>query len=191
MPLETLENQEEKESSTEGAEMKGLMAILTPEGLLMMPIAVIFDLASIICTILIMAYGIGYIAGIVVDVIALAGFSLWSLIRGKFKKMTVETGEKATGSNISLPQRPARETGKEARIGEEVEKATKIGKAAQAGKAAKVAPAAAKVAPAAAKVAKFAKWARWGKIITPLKNRIPGAGLIPTWTPTVYFELQS
>jgi hypothetical protein len=93
-------------------------------------------------------------------------------------------GEKAEGAGISLPQRYEGETGKGARIGGEAEKATKIGKTAKAGKMAKVAP-------ITARATKFAKWARWGKIFTPIKNRVPGLGLIPTWTPTVYFELQS
>ena len=61
---------------------------------------------------------------------------------------------------------------------------TKAGKAGKAGKAVKAGK-------AATITTKAAKLARWLRIITPLKNRIPGLGFVPTWTPSVWFELKS
>lgn len=176
----------------ERGELKGLGVLISPEGLIMMPIAIIFDIATFVCAILIIFYGTGYVAGLIVDAISLPIFILWSFIRSRFKKvMEVDVEESPEEEKeSSLPQQPETETGEETlksgkttQAGEEA--AQTEGKAARAGgETAK----ATKAAPAAAKAARFA---RWGKIITPIKNALPFLGLIPTWTPTVYFELQS
>jgi hypothetical protein len=140
--------------------------VTSPEGIIMLPLAIFFDLAGIICTILIILAGTGYVAGIIVDIIAISLIMPWSWIRGSFKGGGGGVEETAK-SNISS-RLEAREAGKAA-------KATKAGKAAA-------------TTTRAAKIAKMAKWLR---ILTPIKNRVPGLGLIPTWTPSVWYELKS
>ena len=112
----------------EKGELKGLGVLISPEGLIMFPIAIIFDVATFICAILIVFYGIGYAAGLIVDIIALFVFVPWSLIRSQFKKaLEVETEEPSgveEEREPSLPQQPERETGKE--------EASKTGKTTQA-----------------------------------------------------------
>ncbi len=142
-----------------------LEIVFSPEGIIMLPLAILFDLAGIICTILILAFGIGYVIGIIVDVVAICLIMPWSLIRGSFKESSGGIEETAR-SNISS----------------KIE-AQRAGKAAKAGKAVKSVK--------AARITKLVKMARWFKILTPIKNRVPGLGLIPTWTPSVWFELQT
>ena len=203
----------------ERGELKGLGVLISPEGLIMMPIAIIFDIATFVCAILIIFYGTGYVAGLIVDAISLPIFILWSFIRSRFKKvMEVDVEESPEEEKeSSLPQQPETETGEEtlksgkttqageeaaqtegkaARAGGETAKAAKAGEEAgevgeETAKAARAGGETAKATKAAPAAAKAARFARWGKIITPIKNALPFLGLIPTWTPTVYFELQS
>jgi len=191
----------------EKGELKGLGVLLTAEGMIMMPIAVIFDIATFICAIFIIFYGIGYVAGIIVDVVAFCAFTLWSSIRSQIKKaMTVETEESSGGeeeSEHSLPQQPEREAGKEeaskaGKTGQAGEETLKTGKTGQAGaealkaeeEATKGGEEAAKVAKTATTASRAARFAKWGKIITPIKNAVPWLGLIPSWWFSTYFELQ-
>lgn len=145
-----------------------LEIVFSPEGIVMLPLAILLDLAGIISTILILAFGAGYVIGIIVDVVAICLIMPWSLIRGSFKGSSGKIEETAI-SNISSSI--------------EAQRAGKAAKAVKAGRAVKSVK--------AARVVKLVKLARWFKILTPIKNRIPGLGLIPTWTPSVWFELQT
>lgn len=179
-----------------------IVNIFTVEGIIMLTIGLFFDVAAIICTVLILAAGTGEIAAIIVDIVAIIFISMWSFIRGKIKKMTQpeEEEEEEGGEGVyeekkelSLPDRTKQRIDnqteifiKEAEAELEIARAEKI----TAAKGAKTLQAEARLAKAS-KMAKFAKIARWGKIITPIKNAVPGLGLIPTWTPTIFFELMS
>ncbi len=93
MPEEILEQPEEM--VTERGEMKGLMVLLTPEGIIMMIPAIILDIAGLILTILDIAYGIGEIFSWISDGIGILFFGLWILVRMFFVSRTTTPKELA------------------------------------------------------------------------------------------------
>jgi len=188
------------ETITKDGQLRGFGVFITPEGLIMLPIAIIFDLATFICAVLILFYGIGYLAGLIVDAVSLCIFIPWSIIRSQFKKaMSVETEEGSEEQiEVSPPeqlQKPEIAKEEEAKAVKGEEEATKEAKMVreeeEAVKVARGGEEAARIARAGAVASRAAKFAKWGKILTPIKNAVPFLGLIPTWTPTVYFELQT
>ncbi|MCJ7786796.1 hypothetical protein MUP06_01085 [Patescibacteria group bacterium] len=61
--------------------VKKVGALLSPEGIIMLPLAILLDIAGIIFTILDIAYGIGEIPSWISDGIGIIFFGLWILIR--------------------------------------------------------------------------------------------------------------
>ncbi len=58
-------------------------ALLSPEGIIMLPFAILLDIAGVIFLVLDIAYGIGEIPSWISDVIGLIFFGIWILIRSQ------------------------------------------------------------------------------------------------------------
>jgi len=56
--------------------------LLTVEGIMMLMVAIIFDMAGFICVVLIAAFGIGVVLGRVVSAAGLIVFTIWAAVRG-------------------------------------------------------------------------------------------------------------
>ena len=80
MPVATLEKPRELEEA-EGAEMKGLMALLTPEGLIFMPLAILLDIAGLLLAIFVVSEVFSYIS----DFIGLVSIGFWTYFRASFR----------------------------------------------------------------------------------------------------------
>ena len=78
---ESLDNETEKDNQEEEGKKKGLSAILSPEGIIMISIGVLLDLASLICVFLIMVFGIGLVLAKVVYFLGLIIITTWTIIR--------------------------------------------------------------------------------------------------------------
>jgi len=79
----TLEAPEEVLGEVKALEqtVKKVGALLSPEGIIMLPFAILLDIAGVIFTILDIAYGIGEIPSWISDGIGIIFFGLWILIR--------------------------------------------------------------------------------------------------------------
>lgn len=83
MPEETLtieEEEEEEENSPEESEDSG-EGVLTPEGLVMLSVAGLLDVAGWVCAILIAAFGIGALIGRIVSICGYIIIGIWQLAR--------------------------------------------------------------------------------------------------------------
>lgn len=69
-------------------------ALLSPEGIIMLPFAILLDIAGVIFLVLDIAYGIGEIPSWISDVIGLIFFGLWILIRSQSMARVKELKEK-------------------------------------------------------------------------------------------------
>lgn len=69
-------------------------ALFSPEGILMMGIAILLDLASLICVFLILVFGIGFILAKIVYFFGLIIISVWVFFRSGALPGKEKTGEK-------------------------------------------------------------------------------------------------
>ena len=61
----------------------GIGSLFSPEAVIIFPIAVLFDILTILCTILTALFGIGAFLGIGIDIIATIIFSIWMFSRSQ------------------------------------------------------------------------------------------------------------
>lgn len=158
---ETIETSGEEEISVVGG---GLFNLLTPEGVIMMPIAMILDLVGIILIFFALDdFGITDIVGTII----IGG---WLFFR--------------SGTVPSLPERAKQETGKaEAKVGSAISTAEK----AAGGTAEKAAEKT--VQKAGTQAVKSGRWLK--PLLCGLGEWIPYLGVIPFWTYLVYSTLTS
>ena len=97
----------------------GFGSLFSPEAVIIFPVAALFDVLTILCTILVAFFGVGILLGIGIDIIAIIIFSIWMLSRSGEISQGVE--EKAT--NVLK-----REKAKESAQGKAAQKTKKIGK---------------------------------------------------------------
>ena len=148
---------------------------MSPEVIIMLSIAVVLDIAGVICTILILAFGIWEILSYITDAMGILVFGTWLLAKPVIGKL----GETIGLTEDEEPEEKEKPLEKQRKLLEKVvEKRKKIWKAAEGIKKA------GKVAGKGLKGGlKFA-----GAIIGEL---IPIIGTLPFWTLFVWFELKS
>jgi len=146
------------------------MNFLSPEALIIFPLAVLLDLAGIILVVF------GFDDFFITDIIGFATIGVWSFFRSQIKGKETTTEMPAFGEKREL----AKKTKQLGKVGARVQKAAEA-----AEKASKVAEAAGDVE----KAGKLAKKAKWLKRLKFLEF-IPYVGALPFWTISVYFELK-
>ncbi|MDP2864566.1 MAG: hypothetical protein Q8N73_02865 [bacterium] len=94
--------------------VKKVGALISPEGIIMLPFAILLDIAGVIFTILDIAYGIGEIPSWISDGIGIIFFGLWILIRSQAmarpKELAKEVAERRKAIKGAVKQ--ARRMGK-------------------------------------------------------------------------------
>lgn len=100
MPEETEEQEETEESPEEVSEpaSEEMGALFSPEGIIMMLLAILIDTAGLICLILTAIFGIGQIISLVVDIIGMVLIGGWMLSR--YGRMTGTKGAKKAGGKL-------------------------------------------------------------------------------------------
>lgn len=112
----TLEAPEEVLGEVKALEqtVKKVGGLLSPEGIIMLPFAILLDIAGVIFTILDIAYGIGEIPSWISDGIGIIFFGLWILIRHQTmasqKELAKEVAERRKAIKGAVKQ--ARRMGK-------------------------------------------------------------------------------
>lgn len=100
MPEETEAKEEETEESpeevSEPASESG--ALFSPEGAIMMLLAILIDTAGLICLILTLIFGIGQAISVAVDIIGMVLIGGWMLFR--YGQMTGTKGAKKVGGKL-------------------------------------------------------------------------------------------
>ena len=91
-PQEDTEETPEEETSEEPTG-GNFGALTSPEGVVMLFMAVFFDLLSIICAVLIFLFGIGLLLSKIVYIIGLILFGGWALFRGSGALPTKKKGK--------------------------------------------------------------------------------------------------
>ena len=140
-----------------------MSSLFSPEGVLMLFLAVLLDLIGIICLILDAAYGIGEVLSYIPDGIGILFFGGWTLMRSLASGQTIEEAKEKTSETIS----DIKETGDKRR--EAIRKRKKMLKKG---------------------VKKGAKRGlRFG--LAALGELIPFLGALPFWTIFVFLELKN
>lgn len=151
----------------------GIGNFLSPEGLIMLPLAMMLDLTGIILVIF------GLDDFFITDAIGWLTIGTWSMFYSQIKSQTGGSTEEEVEESEEEAAMPG--------LGERRKAAKEVSTMKEAQKTAEAGAEAEKVAGQAEKAAGRA--AKWGKRLKFLEF-IPYVGALPLWTISVYFELK-
>jgi hypothetical protein len=154
----------------------GMGNFLSPEGLIMLPLAVMLDLTGII----LVCFGLDDF--FITDAIGWLTIGTWSMF---YSQMKAQVGGTETETEAEMPELgEKRKAAKEIRTTREAQQAAETGAEAE-----KAAGQAEKTIKTTGQTKKASNAAKWGKRLKFLEL-IPYVGALPLWTVSVYFELK-
>jgi hypothetical protein len=93
---------EEERGEIEAEEVRKIGALLSPEAAIMLPLAILLDIAGIICTILVLFFGVGEILSWISDGIGFIIFGLWIMMRSQAMARPRELVEKVAEKRVAI-----------------------------------------------------------------------------------------
>ncbi|GAG17223.1 unnamed protein product [marine sediment metagenome] len=102
MPEEITPEETELEIEIEAEEIRRSTALISPEALIMFPIAILLDLFGVVCFILYFAFGIGVPLSFVPDLIGMFIFGIWIFFRSQSLKIVQPRMKAAKKAKIRI-----------------------------------------------------------------------------------------